>query len=338
MKYDIRKIDDVAFIKIYKETMEIVLCSFGASFYDIKTLDKNNNLDSIILTPKSLKEFYETDAYYGKTIGRYSGRIDKARCVINEKEYVLEKNWNGVNALHGGYKGISFQNFDYEIKEENEYLDVIFTYLEKEDLLPGDVNYEIIYRVYKDSNRIRVIFNATTTEDTICNLTNHVYFNLSGNGKRNCLEHNITFLCDKYTRLNNELITESIDYVNEVMDFRDNHKLGKYIYDESLQNHTALGYDHCWIKENLNKEEIASIEDEVSGRKVTVSTSYPAIVCYTGCYPKPYIFNGNYKIEQYHSICLECQYIPNGINMENVDKAILRKGEKYSEFIEYKFN
>ena len=161
---------------------------------------------------------------------------------------------------------------------------------------------------------------------------------LSGNGKRNCLEHNITFLCDRYTRLNNELITESIDKVNDVMDFRDNHKLGKHIYDESLQNHTALGYDHCWIKEDINKEEIASIEDEVSGRKVVISTSYPAIVCYTGCYPKTYDFNGNYKIGQYHSVCLECQYIPNGINMEKVDKAILKKGETFSHFIEYKFD
>ena len=129
MKYWIEKKNDVNFINIIKETMEIVLCSFGASFYDIKTLDKNNNLESIVLTPSNLEEFYMTDAYYGKTVGRYSGRIDKAKCVIDGTEYVLEKNWNGVNALHGGYKGISFQNFDYEIKEENEYLDVIFTYL-----------------------------------------------------------------------------------------------------------------------------------------------------------------------------------------------------------------
>ena len=338
MKINVSKNENVSFITlINNKCMKVVLSTFGASFYDIQTPDKKGNVESIVLTPKSLSDFYNTTAYYGKTVGRFSGRIDQARCFINNKEYILEKNWNGKNSLHGGYKGISFQNFDYEIEENQVCTDVIFTYLEKEDLLPGDVSYKITYRIYENSNEIRIIFNATTTKDTICNLTNHVYFNLSGNGKRNCLDHNVTFYCDKYTRLNNELITLSIDKVTPVMDFRDGHKLGKYIYDESLQNHTAFGYDHCFIKENDSNPFIATIEDKESGRLVKVFTSYPSIVSYTGCYPKDFVFNGDYKIGQYHSICLECQYIPNGINMENVDKAILKEGEEYSHYIHYKF-
>ena len=150
--------------------------------------------------------------------------------------------------------------------------------------------------------------------------------------------HKLQLLCDKYTNLNNELITVSIDDVNEVFDFRTPHNIGDYIYDESIQNHTALGYDHCWLKENKNEEKVAVLTDEASGRRLTVSTSYPAIVCYAGCYPKDLLFNDNKKIEQYHSICLECQFIPNGINMENVDKAILKSGEEYNHFIKYSFD
>lgn len=339
MKINTTRNGNVSFIEIINNTnMEVTLCTFGASFYDLKTLDKDDNLESIILTPKNLEDFYSTDAYYGKTVGRFSGRIDKARCVIEGKEYLLEKNWNGVNSLHGGYKGLSFQNFEFEIKENDETVDVIFSYLEKEDLLPGDVNYVITYKVYKNKNDIRVDFNATTNKTTICNLTNHVYFNLSGNLKRNCLDHKLQFLCDKYTRLNNELITESVDSVTPVMDFRKAHRLGDYIYDESLQNHTSLGYDHCWIKEDLSDPLIAVLEDEVSKRKVKVSTSYPSIVSYTGCYPKSFPMNKEgIKIEQYHSVCLECQFIPNGINMENVDKALLKEGEVYSHYIHYSF-
>ena len=339
MKIEIRRKEDVSFITlINSKNMTVVLSTFGASFYDLKLPNKDGVIESIILTPSSLEDFYYSDGYYGKSVGRFSGRIDKAKCIINNKEYVLEKNWNGINSLHGGYKGISFQNFNCEIKQEKDFTDVIFTYLEKEDLLPGDVDYRITYRINENSNEIRVIFNAFTTKDTICNLTNHVYFNLSGNLKRNCLEHNLKFLCDKYTRLNNELITLSIDEVTPVMDFRNKHKLKDYIYDESLQKHTALGYDHCWLKEDVNNPLVAVLEDEVSGRRVKVSTSYPSIVCYSGCYPKDYDFNKEHiKIEQYHSVCLECQYIPNGINMDNVDKAILKKGEEYNHYIHYNF-
>ncbi len=170
-------------------------------------------------------------------------------------------------------------------------------------------------------------------------MTNHVYFNLSGDLKDNVKNQKLQLLCNKYTNLNNELITESIDDVNEVFDFRNPHEIGKYIYDESIQNHTALGYDHCWIKENINEDKIAVLADDISGRRLMVSTSYPAIVCYAGCYPKEFLFNENkVNIEQYHSICLECQYIPNGINMDNVDKAILRKDEEYNHYIKYSFD
>mgnify|MGYP002519653791 CR=1 FL=1 len=121
----------------------------------------------------------------------------------------------------------------------------------------GKVNENDIDEIMKEVNDIVVLFNAKTNKDTIVNLTNHVYFNLSGNGVRNCLHHNIKFNCDKYTRLNNELITVSIDDVNDVFDFRIPHEIGKYIYDESIQNHKALGYDHCWFKENKDDEKVS---------------------------------------------------------------------------------
>lgn len=340
MKISIDKKENVAFITLENnKNMKVVLSTFGASFYDLVLPNKNNVFESIILTPYNLNDFYYSGGYYGKTVGRFSGRIDKAECTINNKKYFLDKNWNGVNSLHGGKDGISFQNFEYEIINEKGSTVVMFTYLEKEKLLPGDVSYKISYRVMDNSNDIKICFEANTNQDTIVNLTNHVYFNLSGNGERNCLHHNLKLNCDKYTKLNNELITESINHVNDVMDFRNKHELIDYIYDPSLQNHTAKGYDHCFIKEDLTNPEIAVLEEEKSGRRVTISTSYPAIVFYAGCYPKKYEFNENrFYIGQYHSVCLECQYIPNGINMSNVDKAILKKGELYSHYINYHFD
>lgn len=340
MRVYIKKIKDVSFITVKNNSgMKIVLSTFGASFYDLIVPDKNNQLESVVLTPTKVDDFYYASGYYGKSIGRFAGRIDKGVCHINDNKYELDINWNGVNSLHGGYDCIGYKNFDYKVVKEQNYVDVIFTYLEKENKLPGDVEYTFTYRIMKDKNDIILKFEAITTKDTHVNLTNHVYFNLSGECKRDCLDHQLQLLCDKYTRLNNELITLSIDKVNEVMDFRNMHAIKDYIYDESLQNHTALGYDHCFIKENINDSKIAVLQDEESGRRLTIHTSYPAVVYYAGCYPGEYDFNKNgMKIRQYHSTCLECQFIPNNINMDSDETSILRKGEKYSQYIIYSFD
>ena len=340
MKYSTNKIDEVSFINIVNDSgLKVILCSLGASFRDVKVVDKNNNLESVILFPNDLNDFYTNTDYHGKTVGRYSGRIDNAKCMINGKEYFLDRNWNGINSLHGGAKGISYENFDYEIIELNDRLEVVFIYTEKENQLPGDVSYIITYQIYNEKNEINLKFEATTTKDTLVNLTNHVYFNLSGELKRTILPQKLQLLCDKYTKLNNDLVTINIEDVNEVMDFRKPHKIGDFIYDDSLQNHTAKGYDHCWLKTDKNEPKVAVLVDEESGRRLTVSTSYPAIVCYAGCYPTTELCNDRkIPIKQYHSICLECQYVPNGINMDDVDKAILKKDEKYQHYINYKFD
>ena len=334
-----KKIDDVTFISLDNEKgMFLNLSTLGAGIYQLEVVDKNNKRESVVLTPKNLDDYYTSTGYFGKCVGRFSGRIDDAKCKINGVEYVLDKNWNGVNSLHGGFNGISFKNFDYEVKEENDYVDVIFTYLEKEDQLPGDVNYIFTYRVMKNENDFTLYFNATTTKDTIVNLTNHVYFNLSGNGKTDVTNQKMQFFCDKYTRLNNNLITESVDKVNEVMDFTYLHEVGKFINDESLQNHQAKGYDHCWIKEDESEAKIAILQDDVSKRRLTVYTSYPAVVCYACCYPASFKFLEDLTITKFYSVCLECQYVPNGINMDNVDKAILKKGDTYNHYIRYHFD
>ena len=316
--------------------MIVELSPVGASIYDIILPNKNGEAVSIVLKPSYMENY--KNSYHGKTIGRFSGRIDKGVCTIGGKEYNLDINWCDVNSLHGGFKGLSSQVCQTKVNEFDTYTEVIFTYVEDAHMLPGEVSYEIKYHIMNDINEITTILGAETTEETVVNMTNHTYFNLSGNCKNTVLNHNLYFQCDKYTRLNNELITITIDPVNEVMDFRDNHPIGKYIEDPSLQNHKALGYDHCFIKEDESNPLLAIVKDNESGIGLTISSSYPSVVFYSGCYPDSYPFNED-KITniKYHAFCLEPQFIPNGINMEGVEKAILKPGEAYSHYIKYSF-
>ena len=124
------------------------------------------------------------------------------------------------------------------------------------------------------------------------------------------------------------------------MDFTKGKLIKTHIEDESLQNHTAFGYDHCFIKSNEENSEIAILVDPKSKRRLTVSSSLPTVVCYSTNYPNKEVkFNVlNNKLQKYHGITLECQYIPNGINMENENKAIYKANEKYSHYISYNFD
>lgn len=317
--------------------MRVELSCYGASIYNIE-LFVNNDFKSVVLTPSYQKDFRTNTSYHGKSIGRFSGRIDKGLCKINDEEFKLDINWNDINSLHGGANGLSSKVFESKIEINNNYTDVVFILKNEVGILPGVVNYEIRYRLMNTKNEMTVFFKAISTEDTLMNLTNHTYFNLSGDCQRTILNHNLYLPCDKFTRLNNELITEEILDVNEIMDFRDNHQIGDYVLDESLQNHTSRGYDHCFIKENPEDDLTAILSDLESGIALEISSSYPAVVFYCGCYPDSYPFNKNkMKNIKYHALCLEPQFIPNGINMDGVEKAILKANEVYSHYIKYEF-
>lgn len=335
-----RKIENIKFITLdNKKGLRITLSSFGASIYQLEVIDKHNRLESVVLTPTNLNDFYISTGYFGKSVGRFSGRIDEAKCLIDDKEYVLDKNWNGINTLHGGNTGISFSNFDTQVIDNNDYVDVIFTFIELEDKLPGDVRYTITYRVMKEINEFSILYDAYSNKKTIINLTNHAYFNLSGDGKRNILDQRLQLFCDKYTNLNNNLITDSVDKVNKVMNFLRKRKIGKYIEDDSLQNHRAFGYDHCFIKKDLNDDKIAILQDNKSKRRLTVYTSLPTVVCYSTNYPPKIDFNVNTtKIAKYHAITLECQFIPNGINMNDEDSALFEANNHYNHYVKYHFD
>lgn len=338
MKHTI-KYDDIKHIVVENNYgMKVELSTYGASIYNIEIKNNEGVYQSMVLTPSLLNDFYTNTSYHGKTIGRYSGRIDKAHCKINDKEYSLEVNWNNTNSLHGGFDGISSKVFSYNVNDYEDYTDVEFTLTSSDNILDGIAKYKITYRVANTSNDITIFINAICDEDTLMNITNHTYFNLSGDCKNTILNHELYLPCDKYTKLNNDLITTSILEVNQVMDFREKHKIGQYIEDISLQNHTSKGYDHCFIKENENNDLTGILTDTESGNSLIISSSYPTVVFYSGCYPDSFKINKEQLTNlKYHALCLEPQFIPNGINMEGVEKAILRKNDEYNHYIKFEF-
>ncbi len=316
----------------------VTLCNVGASIYDIKTIDKNKNIESIIYTTKDKKDFLTEGSYLGKTIGRTGGRISNSKFKLNGIEYTIPS--NDPNGLHGGLGGISYKEFEFNQNETDDYYEVIFNYLSLgvDSNYPGDLNINVIYRLYKNINKLTVKYDCISNLDTLANISNHSYFNLSGNAKNNILNHNLFINSSKMERIEKLIPREIVD-CKKIYSFKNPHNVGDYLMDKEIIDNTN-GYDFPYIFDevNPNKYNIA-LKDNDSLRVMKIKTTYPVVVVYTCNYVGNEIMNNNKRMEPYYAICLECMFHPNTINSEFLkDKLdILKKNERYNETIEYHF-
>lgn len=319
----------------------ISFLDLGASIDQIMVPDRDGNIESVVMHPLNLEEYKSSTSYYGKTIGRVSGRIDEGKYFINEKEYQLDLNDKNHNCLHGGYNGCSEKYWAYEIIRNKDEEMVVFSLSAKDDdRFNGNLDIQVKYTVKLNENTIKIEYFARTNEDSLCNLTNHTYFNLSGNGKKNILGHYLKILADRYTKLNEYLIPVSVEKVNKIMDFNIEKKIGEDIYAPMLKEHNAFGYDHAFLFEEKRELFNPAVElvDKESGRSLSIYTSYPCVVVYTCNYPKGEVVQKNHNIELHDAVCLECQFIPNAIKMDDFkDDIILKKDDVYYQNIIYKF-
>ncbi len=329
----------VSFIELVNNLGTIVtLCNVGASIYDIKTKDKDCKNESILYTNKSMNDFPYDDSYFGKTIGRTGGRISKGEFKLNNVSYKIPS--NDPNGLHGGTDGLSFKEFKHNKTITDEYTEIEFYYLSEdmESGYPGNLSLNVVYRLYKDENKLTVRYVGESDKDTLLNLSNHSYFNLSGNAKKDILNHTLYINSSKMEKLEN-MIPSSIVDESEKYSFKNAHKIGDYLKDEEIIN-AANGYDFPYIFDECNPDKYNIIlKDNDSKRVLKIKTTYPVVVIYTCNYVGDKLMNNNKAMTPYYAICLECMYHPNTINSDFLKdkKDVLKKGSKYDECIEYYF-
>lgn len=316
----------------------VVLCNVGASIYDIKTKDINGNIESILYTTKDKDDFIYDGSYLGKTIGRTGGRITNSKFVLNNIEYQIPS--QDANGLHGGSDGLSFKEFESRIEENELYTEVNYYYYSKdlESGYPGNLKLLVVYRLYKNENKLTINYLGESDKDTLLNLSNHSYFNLSGNAKNNILNEELYLNSTKMEIIKN-LLPLKIDNCKEIYSFKKPHKIGDFLKNEEIINNTN-GYDFPYIFDDCSMDKYnVVLKDDESKRVLKIKTSYPAVVVYTCNYTGNNIMNNKKVMEPYYAVCLECMYCPNSINSDFLDekKDILRKGTKYDEKIEMYF-
>lgn len=318
--------------------IELQLLNYGAAIVDILVPDHEGSIESVVLSYENIEDYKENPPYFGVTVGRTSGRIAGAAFELNGKVYNLVNNF-GPHHGHGGPRGFSFQVWDYEIQVDENQTEVIFTYLSKdmEENYPGNLSVKVTYTLTEE-NEIFIEYEGNTDQKTLCNLTNHAYFNLSGNYQRMISEQYLRMEADGFLPLDaNQIPTGEITHVEGTpMDFRVLKPIGKDIGADDEQIIMAKGYDHPWILQGCENQ--IEMLDKESGRKMTVTTTYPCVVVYTHNYPNDEKLKHGKRGRAHDGICFETQYEPDGIHHGHFHSAILDAGETYYERTTLKFS
>ncbi|WP_333820772.1 aldose epimerase family protein [Ohtaekwangia sp.] len=339
------KLPDGQEVSIYtlknKNGIEMQVINYGAIVTSLKTPDKNGTLEDIVLGFDSLSTYLKGSPFFGAIVGRYGNRIGKGKFKLDGKEYTLAQNNNGQH-LHGGIKGFDKVFWNIEEVPSTEGVALKLTYLSKdgEEGYPGNLSVEVIYTL-TDDNQWKIDYKATTDKKTIVNLTQHSYFNLTGNVKRDILDHQITLNADKLVPVDKVLIPtgELKDVTNTPFDFRTATAIGARINEKDQQLEFGGGYDHCWVLSSKDSVKMAaSVYEPTSGRVLEVYTTEPAIQFYCGNFLDGSLTGkGGVTYKHRYGLCLETEHYPDSPNKPNFPSVVLNPGETYSTSTTYKF-
>lgn len=329
----ISQIDEkIDLIEMKSDALEIVVSNYGCTIVKVLMKDKDGQVGDVVLGYDDFTSYQTSDGYLGALVGRVANRIKAGKFTLNQQEYTLAIN-NGPNHLHGGIKGFSYQTFDYTIKDEQT---IEFHYLSKhqEEGYPGNLDLKAIYTLAHDTLKIQYL--ATCDEDTLINLTNHSYFNLSGK-KEGIDGHHLQIKADQYACVDLDGLTtgEFKKVKGTAFDFNTPALIGERVKQNDEQLIVAKGFDHPFIF--TAKENQVILEHEASGRRLTVSTSLPLAQIYTANYLDGRLGKYGKHYEARDGICIETEYLPDAIHLEKQPTTILKKGELYDETTSYQF-
>lgn len=322
--------------------METKICTYGGAIVSSTVPDKNGKFHDVVLGYDSLEDYLKGDKYFGALIGRFGNRIQYGKFTLNGIEYTLAQN-NGENHLHGGLQGFDKVVWDAKIVENSpSTLELSYFSPDGEEGYPGNLNVKVTY-VLTEDNAIEINYMATTDKDTVVNLTNHAYFNLSGHSSGDVLNHKLMINADTFTVNDKHSIpTGEIRKVEGTpMDFRTLTPIGKNIISDYEQIIFGNGYDHNWV---LNTDgsvdfKAAQVVDENTGIVMDVYTTTPGIQFYSGNFLDGSDIGKENTIYNMRSgLCLETQYFPNSINCNNFKCPILKVGQEYNHKTIYKFS
>lgn len=321
--------------------IEVCVTNFGGRIVSVMVPDKDGVMKDVVLGFDSIADYIHVPSDFGASIGRYANRINRGQFILDGDTIHLPQN-NFGHSLHGGPKGWQYQV--YRAKQINDTtLELVRFSPDGDANFPGNVTAKVIYQL-TDDNAISIKYTATTNKKTVINMTNHSYFNLSGDPKTSATDHILYLNADNYTPVDSTFMTTGeIAIVKDTpMDFNTPKTIEQDIDKfDFVQLKNGNGYDHNWVLNTAGdlSKVAARLKSPVSGIILEVYTNEPGVQVYTGNFldgsvtgKKGIVYN------QRASVCLETQHYPDSPNKADWPSVVLEPGQTYNSECIFKFS
>ncbi len=325
-----------------KNGMKVEVINFGGIITSLTAPDRNGKYEDVVLGFTKPEGYFDGNPYYfGALIGRYGNRIANAKFTLEGKAYEIDKN-DGPNSLHGGKEGFHTRFWNIEVVKDAKFptLKLSYTSADGEEGYPGKLTTTVFYTL-TDDNALEISYEAETDKPTVVNLTQHSYFNLSGNFTKTITDHELQINADHFLPVNETLIPtgEQKAVKGTPFDFTVSKPIGKDISADDDQLKKGKGYDHNWILNGKGLRSIAKVYHQGTGRLMEVFTDEPGVQFYSGNF-----LDGKFdtktggKNEFRTGFCLETQHFPDSPNQPSFPSTELKPGQKYQSKTIYKFS
>jgi len=323
----------------------VSVIDYGGIVTSICVPDRNGVLGDVALGFDCIEGYLADHGCMGDTVGRYGNRIAEGRFTLDGVTYQLACN-NGKNHLHGGDVGFSQKMWAITPVEEAhcDSLKMHYVSADGEENYPGTLDVTVTY-AWDDSCNLSITYDATTDKATLCNMTNHTYFNLAGYDHGTIRDHVLRIEADAITPVKDSGLIPTGGYMPVAFtpfDMREGLLLGEGLdqLETSEQMVFAGGYDHNYVLRKGEAMGLAAVlYHEESGRIMECITDQPGVQLYSGCVTDVPGGKGGMHYKRYSGLCLETQHFPDSPNNPHfIGTTVLRPGEKYHTVTVYAFS
>jgi aldose 1-epimerase len=324
--------------------MTLRIITLGAAVQALMVPDRSGKSEDIVLGYARAQEYLDRPQYFGATVGRFANRIGNGRFTLDGREYRLAANDHG-NSLHGGLRGFDKVVWHIDAVQSGPTASVTLSYLSAggEEGYPGNLHVEALYTL-NERNEFGVRYRATTDAPTIVNISNHSYFNLSGEASgRSAMDELLQLNAAQFTVVDEHLIPtgEQRAVAGTPFDFREPTAIGLRIRDgRDAQIRYGRGYDHNFVVSGAagSLRTAVKVADPQSGRVMEILSTSPGVQFYSGNFFDGTIVGKGGKVyRQGDAFVLEPQLFPDAPNHADFPSARLAPGSTYENTIVYRF-
>lgn len=321
--------------------MEVCVTNYGGRIVSILVPDRKGVMRDVVLGFDNIAAYQKHSSNYGATIGRYANRIAKGRFVLDGDTIQLDLNDKLGNNMHGGEPGWAYRVFD-AVQKDSATLVLTYVSPDGESHFPGTVQVEVTYHL-TDDNALNIAYTAVTDRPTVINMTNHSFFNLSGNPSTAITDHIMWMAADSVMTIDSTVVPTGnfMAVQGTPFDFTEAKPIGQAI--DSVENNQiryGLGYNHNWVLRSGDRDRpVASLYSPVSGILLEILTDEPCMQIYTGNYQDgTHVGKKRVAYPYRGAVCLEPQHAPDSPNHSTWPSVRLDPGQLYTSHSQYRFS